>query len=386
MAATGPSTTVDRTDPTVATPDPDAPPADEEGRGDVPEDFPEEAPASVPSAMVTVTDPVNGAFSAQVPEGWDTVAYSNVEGQVVRSVITTVSPDGGTVLFAGDPKIPSYWNPDAADEMTVRFAEMLDSMELAYYVPADEYGVNYVTEKFGELDGFTMGAVERDTAREQQLMSQYQSAGVGPTDLRIALVRFSFVDGEGSPSNGGVTVFTADLGHVWQVQVYGAATNGDLDTFVEAAGSMMQSIQPQADFQATLQQRHQDTMALIERRTEEMTRRHEANMQWIQDSANAHQQRMQAIWASNDAQIASYYDRMASMDVGHREFLNYVNDERTVQSSSGTKHQVDDGYQRYWMNPATGEYAGGDVNFDETQLRELGLDPSAFEEVQIVRG
>ena len=53
---------------------------------------------------------------------------------------------------------------------------------------------------------------------------------------------------------------------------------------------------------------------------------------------------------------------------------------------AGTKRQVDDGYQRYWMNSSTGQYYGGDVNFGESQLRELGENPSNFEEVQIVKG
>ena len=109
-------------------------------------------------------------------------------------------------------------------------------------------------------------------------------------------------------------------------------------------------------------------------------------MAWIQDSANAHQQRMESIWSANDASVASYYDRMASSDVSHRSFLNYINDERTVQTTEGQKFQVDDSYQRYWVNPTTGEYAGGDVNFGESQLRELGLDPGAYQEVEIVRG
>jgi hypothetical protein len=133
-------------------------------------------------------------------------------------------------------------------------------------------------------------------------------------------------------------------------------------------------------------QRHEATMAMIAQRTEEMTRQHQANMAWIQDSANAHQQRMESIWAANDASIAGYYDRMASGDVAQRSFLNYINEESTVQSSSGQKFQVDSSYDRYWVNPSTGEYAGGDVNFGESQLRELGLDPSAYEEMPTVTG
>lgn len=356
----------------------------EEGRGDPPEDFPE-TPA-VPTSMVTVTDPVNAAFSVQVPDGWDSIAYSNVEGQIVRQVINTVSPDGGTILFVGDPKIPSYWNPDTANEVTRQFAEMLDSMELAYYVPAEDYVTNYVTEKFGELDGFTITGTQRMTDRENSLHAQAEARGVPLADVQIAEIRFSFSDEPGTTTTAAVTAATLNNGEFWSADVTGAASNGDVEPFVEVVNTVAASRQILPEFQATLNQRHQDTMALIDQRTREMTERHNANMQWIQDSANAHQSRMQAIWSSNDAQMASYYDRMASGDVEHRQFLNYINDERTVQSSSGTKHQVDDSYQRYWLNPATGEYAGGDINFGESQLRELGLNPSDYEEVPIIKG
>ncbi|MCB1040734.1 MAG: hypothetical protein KDA94_14560, partial [Acidimicrobiales bacterium] len=81
-----------------------------------------------------------------------------------------------------------------------------------------------------------------------------------------------------------------------------------------------------------------------------------------------------------------FYDRMASGDVEQRQFLNYINDESTVQSSGGQKFQVDSSYQRYWLNPSTGEYAGGDIDFGEQQLRDLGLDPGSYEEVEIVKG
>ena len=149
---------------------------------------------------------------------------------------------------------------------------------------------------------------------------------------------------------------------------------------------MTKSKQTNPEFIALQDQRHQATMAMIQQRTDEMTRQHQANMAWIQDSANAHQQRMQSIWQAGDASVAGFYDRMRSGDVEQRQFLNYINEESTVQNSSGTKFQVDNSYQRYWMNTTDNTYVGGDVNFGESQLRELGLDPSAYEEVPTVKG
>lgn len=146
------------------------------------------------------------------------------------------------------------------------------------------------------------------------------------------------------------------------------------------------SIEVTPDFTAIQQQRHNQTMAQIDQWTREMTDRHEANMARLHASASAHQERMQAIWASNDAQMTSYDDRMQSSDVSHRQFLNYINEESTVQSTSGSKFQVQTGFETYWVNPSTREYVGGDVGLDEQALRNMGYDPSQFERMPVTTG
>ena len=92
--------------------------------------------------------------------------------------------------------------------------------------------------------------------------------------------------------------------------------------------------------------------------------------------------------------MQNYYSRMDSMDRTQQGFLNYINEENTVAplgtptgagSVGAPTWQVDSGYDRYWVNPATGAYVGGDVNFGESQLRELGLNPGDYEEVTVIR-
>ncbi len=71
-------------------------------------------------------------------------------------------------------------------------------------------------------------------------------------------------------------------------------------------------------------------------------------MAWIQQSAAAHRSRTQAIWAQGDASMQSYYDRMDSMDHTQRDFLNCI-------------------------------------NFGDAQLRAMGLNPSDYEQVTVVK-
>ena len=56
-----------------------------------------------------------------------------------------------------------------------------------------------------------------------------------------------------------------------------------------------------------------------------------------------------------------------------------------MATPTGQQYQVDNSYDRYWMNTSTGTYVGGDINFDDADLRELGLDPNAYTEVQVIR-
>jgi len=354
-----------------------------EGRGDVIPDEP--AGGELPTSFVTLTEAIYGAFTAEVPDGWDSVAYTTVEGQMANNVLASVSPDGSTVIFSGDPGIPSYYDPDQATDVIRQFTEWVPSMELARYTPADAYLQGYVPEKFGGLDGFALDGIEPLPERAAQIEEAGRAAG-GSYTVEAARARFSFTDEQGQPNRGYVDAVTMNGGVGWLVNVNGAATTGDLEALLPVALSVTDSIRMTPDFVANQQARHEATMAQMQAFQEEMTRRHGENMARLQQSAASHQARMEAIWASNDAQITAYYDRMQQGDVNHRAFLNYINEENTVVGPSGGKVQVAGGYERYWINVNDGSYLGGDAALDESALRELGFDPSAYQEAPIVRG
>ena len=148
---------------------------------------------------------------------------------------------------------------------------------------------------------------------------------------------------------------------------------------------MGRSYQQNPAWQAEQNRKHQERMAQIQEFGRQMTAQHHRNMAAIQQSAQLHQQRMQAIWAQGDASMKSYYDRMASGDAQHRGFLNYINDENTVTAPDGRTFQVDNGYQRYFMHKRERTYVGGDMRMDLDSLRSLGLNPGDYEEVKVQR-
>jgi hypothetical protein len=332
--------------------------------------------------IVELRDPVEDAFTVNVPKGWLNEAYSTGEFDVHREVVTSVSPDGGTVLFIGDPKIPNFWNPATANPITVQFAEVLDYMELRSYSPAQEFFAEYANQKYGELPGFEITSVEPNDAMADGFKQQAAAAGLSAPVAHGATVRFTHVNGDKTMS-GALFGLTADLGDFWITDVSGISTERDVDDYVPMLREMTHSKVTNPEWTQRQNERHQATMEEIQRRTEAMTQQHYANMAWIQDSAARHQSRMEAIWAAGDASVRSFQERMASSDNTHRQFLNYVNDEYTVVNSSGQAFQVDDGYETYYMNTTDNTYVGGDINFDDQTLLELGLNPSDYEKVEI---
>ncbi len=103
---------------------------------------------------VLVTDPVENAFSIRMPAGWKNEAYLYRVYDITRTVATSASPDGRTVLFIGDPKMPNYIVPDEYFNEQSPLANINPLSKVAQFIPAEEYFENYVNEKFGKLDGF----------------------------------------------------------------------------------------------------------------------------------------------------------------------------------------------------------------------------------------
>ncbi|CAN5275265.1 hypothetical protein BH09ACT3_BH09ACT3_14970 [soil metagenome] len=338
------------------------------------------ADVSAPTtATVLMTDPVENAFTVEVPEGWSSVAYSAGQFDAHREIVNAVSPDGGTVLFLGDQKIPNYWNPATANETTRQFAETLDFMELQPYTPAEDYFTLYADTKFASLPDYEFIGFESKPELVSSIQQQFVNAGLAAPVTNAVEVRFDY-SVESVRMHGVLIGITIDSGPFWQADVNGLSTDRDPDDYLPMLVAMSNSKKSNPEFMARSNANHEATMEQMRQFSAQMTAQHNANMAQIAASAAAHQNRMQAIWASNDAQIQSYNDRMASGDNIQRNFLNYINEEETVQNSSGQTYQVATGYQNYYVNKNDNSYVGGDINFGDTQLRQLGLNPDDYYE------
>ncbi|MBX3095889.1 MAG: hypothetical protein KF812_03425 [Fimbriimonadaceae bacterium] len=335
------------------------------------------------SEFVTIEDPVEKCFTVELPKGWFNRAYTSRAFDVHRQVVTSVSPNEDTVLYLGDPNIPQYWTPEFAHDMIREWARVNPMVKIEPFQEAKTYLPAYVKRKFGSLEGFEITKTEDN----QQAAQSYQRA-LAQNDMQggatAANVHFRYKD-HGKQMSAMVVGLAAYSPGFWIVDVNGLSTTGNAEDYLPLLARISRTMKTNPAWTQRQQQLHEQRMAQIADFGRQMTAQHNRNMQAIQLSAQRHQTRMEAIWAAGEASNRAYYERSAASDAQHSRFLNYINDEHTVVGSSGAVRQVDNSYQRYWINRNNNSYVGGDINFDDRSIRAMGLNPDDYEEARIRR-
>ena len=136
--------------------------------------------------------------------------------------------------------------------------------------------------------------------------------------------------------------------------------------------AIMQSLATNA---AILRSNHQSNMANLHT----LAASHQAHMANLHQAADARNASWQAEQAARDGAHAA---RMQAPDDGHRRFLNLIAEERTVVDAEGNRHQVQDGFDRYFRRRSDGTWIG---TKDQRDLRGLpGVNPDEFDEAQVV--
>lgn len=342
--------------------------------------------ASAPTTdFITMVDPVAESFTVKVPVGWDSIAYSSGAFEVHREVVSSISPDGGTVLFIGDPKRPDYIDPNVAMPIELEYSDLLEYQEVRPYSAAREYFDGWTRQKFSTLPDFKLAGIEDDPEYLRVLQNVWISHGFEVPPMSAVRVHFSYSSETQGAIQGLVQGYTVDYATSgWYADMQGLATNRNPDDYYPMLWTMAQSRVTSQAWLDERDRRHEETMAQMAQFTQYLIDQHNANMAWIQQSAANHQAHMQAVWAANDASMNAYYNNMASMDTSQQQFLNYINEEHTVAGPDGQTWQVTTGATNYYVNPTTGAYTGGDINFDEQDLIAMGYNPDDFVQVTIV--
>ena len=337
-------------------------------------------------AWETKTDPVEGAFTIEMPKGWKNDAYVKRKGVVTVNIATAESPDGAAALFYNDPKMPNFVEPHAAVPQS--YAD--PNVKVQPYVPAERFLPEYLKDRFGKLPGFKITGVSSEPELVAKNRESAQRVGANLSQLHSARVDFDFTDG-GKPRRGAVYGTTWGMGGmVWGASVAGIVGTGDplahketLFHLIESQKALPEWKEKERVAAADRQRQHEYVMAQIAAGTEILKANHAGNMATLNGMAARHQVRMDAIHAAGDASMAAYKARDAASDGNQRGFLNYINDEHTVAGPSGRTFQVDNQYDRYYINKSDNSYIGVKGG---TTLNDLpGVNPGDYEEGSIQR-
>ncbi len=326
-------------------------------------------------AMVTLKDPVEGSFTIKMPKGWRNQAYLVRVYELHNVVATSLSPDGKTLLFIGDPRLPYHMVPTPYMNAETFTAPMNPLMKFAEYQTADQFFARYVRGKFGKLPGFRITKTGPNPEVIQQVRESLQRGNV---QMQVSAVRIAFdYTDNGKPMHGLVNGATMTNGSVWFPAVSGVSTPGDPVKQNAVLFRVVASHRTDPGWKARQQQQHEQRMARL--------RQDHANMIASFNASNRrHEMRMKSIQDAGDASMQRWYQNQAKSDATHRNFLNYITDEHTVVDSSGKAYQVDNSHQRYFVHKRDNTYIGTDTHTSLDDLRaKMQINPDDYKEVKI---
>lgn len=337
---------------------------------------------------VTMSDPNEGAFSVQMPGGWQNQAALIRIHDQIRNRVVSQSQDGGTFLFMGDPELPSFIEPGgmpATNPMT----------QVHPFVPADAFFQQYVQQRYGKMPGFAITSVGPSPTFERFAQEGARKHGM-QTWVTTVRICFDYVD-RGTTMHAILHGTSLSFGQFWMPDVAGILTRGNPTRFEEMLFWMASSYQTNPQWRQNSDNRHAQRMA-------EIQTNHQSAMSAMQ---TGHQGRMNAIQQAGAANTQMFNDRMAQIDVNHQafmntihqptaspyqsdssheRFLNYIKDENTVVDQSGQSYQVTTGQDRYYVNKSDNTYIGTDSTVEREDLRSrFGVNPDNYEETKIKR-
>lgn len=332
-------------------------------------DTPIETPTT--NETVTITDPVEASFTLEMPKGWRNQAYLKRLHNQIRVVVTSLSPDNNTLLYMGDPNIPSFMRQSLGLPITNPM------VKVKALVSPEEFFPDYVKKKFGKLPDFQITSTGTDPEFQRVTAEHIARTGT-PVDVNTTQVAFTYSE-KGKPMHGLINGTILSNSAIWIADVSGISTTGDPKQYQGMLLAMADSHHTSPEWKRKEQENHETRMAIL--------RQNHANDLALYRSWNrSHEMRMQAIQATGDASMQSWYQRQAQSDDNHRSFLNYINDEHTVVSSSGKAYQVDNAFERYYVNKNNNTYIGTKSTTDLDDLRRTaGVNPDDYEEVKIKR-
>jgi hypothetical protein len=297
---------------------------------------PKRAAAGAPAmAFDKWTDPVERAYSADVPRGWSTdggtVRHAAVD---VRSSIRSASPDGRAWIFTGDTDLPTFIPPS----QMLAAAGLYEggwyspgynvNMLIRRYETGQQFARSYVTSTLQRRCGSPRITATRDRPdASNRLNAFYAQGGLANMQLSTGEVAFTCLDSGGGERRGyvfaGTLATMAGMGSIWNVQyLSGFVAAPDATATAEAAlGRLLATFALNPEW-ARMQQN------VTAATSEIVSRTHEAISGIIRDT---------------------YEQRWATLDETSRHWSNMTLGLTDVRDpETGASYKVAAGHNYYW--------------------------------------
>lgn len=338
----------------------------------------------------TIQDPRENAFKINLPKGWQNQIGLVRKGNQTRNHGVSVSPDGKTQLFFGDPNLPYFSLPIAEYGMRPGMQTGDPLLQVANHVPANKFFPDYVSKRYSRYAGFRITGVSQNQNLQQDWEKEMQKGGM-QGQISAVDVQFEFQDGNKN-KKGKIQGVIVLIQQGWVPSCNGYITEeSDMAIAEKCLNEMTNSFKVNEEWQA------KENRMVAQRMNEQSQQRrqmqqasfnaHQQRMQNRQASFNAHQNKMKGIYAASDAQFNSYMNQQRVNDQSHQNYMNqqysndrshenyidYIRDEQRI--TNGEQYgKVESGYNNYYVNEATGDYFGTN--------NELDVAPDNYEQWQ----
>jgi len=322
--------------------------------------------------FTTLSDANENAFTVDMPKGWTSkVSIERVYSQV-RNCGVSVSPDGKTRLFFGDPSFPMFNLPAPEYGMTEGMQTGNPLSQVSRFIPAEQFFRDYAKMAFGKNTGFKIISSEPDKELQQTYEKAFEKNGAQST-ITTAAVVFEYTDGTEKKTgriNG--VAFLMDM--IWSVDCSGFSTSAGKSEIAEKyQAAMVKSFKTNPQWREKENQLFAQRMETDRQNSDanmrQMTNAHNQRMSDMNSNFNAHQSRMKDMQASHDAYNQNWSNAQAgqnnqawssgqaSNDNQHRRTIDAIRGEEQV-SNGNQVGKVEAGYNHYYVNSSTGQYFG----------------------------
>jgi hypothetical protein len=307
--------------------------------------------SSGPVSYVNWRDPQEGAFTLQVPRGWQvTGGEYRLSATDIRGSVTMISPDGQMRVFVGDANIGAYIGPT----QTLSYAGLREGgmyglgdgskLEIRRYMTGSQFARAYAQNRFNSQ----CSGVQVESARDRQdLLSSFSGAinadGLSGGQTTAGDAVFSCT-GRGGPLHGHVYAVTMvplpSRSTIWYVyRLYGYIATAQSQQGAESiAQQVMQSYRVDQQWQMREKQIANQAVAADNARSQQIQARARAAIQ-------ENQRQTSEMIVKGYEQRSQVYD-----EISRRRENAILRTTDVVDPVSGSQYKIDSYSNYHWMN------------------------------------